>query len=355
MKRWKREGLIVVIVITAILFTAGISLPYIINAIVSPFNQAPEPGVMGIMGMNRIGTTSMYLHWTQAKDDFTPVEQLEYRVYGSYGDNISSVESMVDNGVPLCGWTKGLDRLTVGGTPYYYFNVLVHDKYGTVAAYNTFKFGNQFDDLTETLKWVDANISNESELVPIDLETENDTRLALTGLAMMQTDENYSAEALQRLGARYVLVQFGYLIGGLCGDECEGIPLIQACNGHTAELKAMGLEHENWYGESDQVTTVFDGAEYFSATGAPEPKWFDSQLVHLLLNDLPTNPTYATTQLEYWYARELSGDGGTYTPRLAADGSTWLSHIPSGGNYAFTRFSEAFRSATGFLRIYEIV
>ncbi len=303
----------------------------------------------------RIGSTSMQISWTPATDDFTPRARLEYRVFGSNVDNIDTIRTMNDNGVPLCDWIAGMEYFTVGNTPYYYFNVMVRDGHGNQAAYTQFKMIGFSEDVGEMLQWISANITDRNDLATVDLEMENGTELELIGLAMMQTNETYSAEALQRLGARYVLIYFGYLISGLCGDECDSSPLIQACNDHTAELKAMGLEHENWYGESDQVTTVFDGAEYFSTTGAPEPKWFDSQLVHLLLNDLPTNPTYATTQLEYWYARELNGDGGAYTPRLAADGSTWLSHIPSGGNYAFTRFTEAFRSATGLLRIYEIV
>jgi hypothetical protein len=192
-------------------------------------------------------------------------------------------------------------------------------------------------------------------LVTVDLESENETRLALTGLAMMQTDENNSAEAFQRLGARYVLLQFGHLVSGLCGDENKGCWLIHNCNDRTAELAAMGLKHENWYGEHDQVTTVFDKAEYLNATCDPAPKWFDSQLARLSFNGEPTSTNMATTQLEYWYAREISGDGASRSPRLAADGSMWASHIPPGGNYTLTRFTEAFRSSNGLLKIYEIV
>ncbi len=355
MKKGVRNGLVVAVTIAGIIIAAGISLPCMVDAILSPFNQAPDPGLYGCMTMHRIGTTSMYLHWTPATDDFTPSDRLEYRVYGCYGDNTSTVTSMNDFGVPLTEWTANQDRCIVGNTPYYYFNVMVRDKFGKASAYETFRFGNQFNDLSETLQWLAGNIVNRSELVTVDLEPENDTRLALTGLAMMQTNETYSAEALQRLGARYMLIMFSYLINGLCGDEYRSTPLIQACNDHTAELVAMGLERDNWYGESDQVTTVFDEAEYFNATGAPEPKWFDSQLARLSFNGVPTETYMATTQLEYWYAREINGDGYSGARLLAADGSTWGSHIPPGGNYTLTRFTEAFCSANGLLKIYEIL
>jgi hypothetical protein len=38
------------------------------------------------------------------------------------------------------------------------------------------------------------------------------------------------------------------------------------------------------------------------------------------------NEYVATTQLEYWYTREINGDYWSYDPRLAADGSTFPLH-----------------------------
>jgi hypothetical protein len=303
---------------------------------------------------HRVGSTSMQISWTPATDDFTPRARLEYRVFGSNVDNIDTIRTMNDYGVPLCDWIAGMECFTVGNTPYYYFNVMVRNEHGNQAAYTKFNIGLS-EDVGEMLQWINANITDRNEFATVDLEMENGTELGLIGLAMIQTNETYSAEALQRLGARYVLIQFGYLISGLCGDEFKSTPLIQACNNHTAELVAMGLERDNWYGESDQVTTVFDEAEYFNATGAPEPKWFDSQLARLSFNGVPSETYMATTQLEYWYAREINGDHWSYDPRLAADGSSWGSHIPPRGNYTLTHFAEAFRSSNGLLKIYEIV
>nr|MDO8088713.1 hypothetical protein [Candidatus Sigynarchaeum springense] len=370
MRTKMRSGLIVALVIAA-----GACVPFFLDAAFSLLRHAPEPGDEGYTGMSRIGTASMYLGWTPATDDFTPCWDLEYRVYGSFEDNIDSVENIENFGVPLCDWAPRFCCFTVGDTPYYYFNVMVRDQDGNAAAYNPFKYGGQFDDLAGTLQWLSGNIENRSELVTVDLQSENDTRLALTGLAMMQTNETYSAEALQQLGARYVLIQFGYLVNGLCGDEFKSIPLIQACNNRTAELVAMGLEHENWYGESGQVTTVFDEAEYHNATCAPEPKWFDTTLAKLSFHDVPTSTSMATTQLEYWYARQINGYDGVhspiilpngtiiyfeglgdedYVPLLAADWNPWGDHIPTGGNYTLTNFTEVFRSTSGLLKIYEI-
>ncbi len=313
----------------------------------------------------RIGSTSMQISWTPATDDFTPRARLEYRVFGSNVDNIDTIRTMNDNGVPLCDWIAGMEYFTVGNTPYYYFNVMVRDEHGHQAAYTKYKMIGFSEDVGEMLQWISANIADRNDLATVDLENENGTELSLIGLAMIQTNETYSAEAFQRLGARYVLIQFGYLLPvliqfgyrlpGLYGDEYKSIPLIQACNNRTAELAAMGLERENWYGESDQVTTVFDEAEYFNATGAPEPKWFASQLVRLSFNGVTTEIYMATTQLEYWYAREINGDGYSQGPRLAADGSSWGSHIPLDGNYTLTRFAEVFCSVNGLLKIYEIV
>ncbi|MFX1489787.1 MAG: STT3 domain-containing protein, partial [Promethearchaeota archaeon] len=63
-----------------------------------------------------------------------------------------------------------------------------------------------------------------------DNATKNQTRIGLTGMALMQTNEAYSAKAFRRLKADYVLVYFGLLIPGLGGDEGKWPWMVRICN-----------------------------------------------------------------------------------------------------------------------------
>jgi hypothetical protein len=297
----------------------------------------------------------MYITWERASDDYTPQDSLEYRVFCSGQDNIESVSDMQDNGVVLCDWTNNIDRFTIGNASGYYFNVMVRNQYGILAAYQTYKLGSMFSDLSDILAWIDVNIPDRSKLITIDPASEYSTELGLIGMAMMQTNETYSAEIFHLLGAEYVMVNFGHLVSGLCGNEQDGAALIEACNNHTAEYASIGFERENWYGEHDQVSTVFDETEYFNATYAPTPKWFDSLLVKLLFFDEPTSTDMATSQLEYWYAREINGDGICVQPRLDAEGNPWGYHVPPGGAYNLTCFDEAYFSTNSTFKIFKVM
>ncbi len=98
----------------------------------------PVPGNSGIMSTSLVTETTLTLDWTAATDDNDPPSDLEYKVYRSLFNNISTVAAAKANGTAVNGYTAnivtlGVTGLTAGTT--YYFNVLVRDSGGNEAAY----------------------------------------------------------------------------------------------------------------------------------------------------------------------------------------------------------------------------
>lgn len=78
------------------------------------------------------------LSWSSASDDWETEDELEYAVYMSLSDNITSADDIAANGTLVQDWTAGLNTLNVTGLTeltQYYFNVVVRDNGGNVAVY----------------------------------------------------------------------------------------------------------------------------------------------------------------------------------------------------------------------------
>ncbi|GAI69114.1 unnamed protein product [marine sediment metagenome] len=158
-------------------------------------------------------------------------------------------------------------------------------------------------DWEETLTWMKTNLPGTSVVVswwdygywitPIgnmttvdDNGTINETRIGMTGMALMQTNEIYSAKVFKKLQADYVLVYFGMLYPGLGGDEGKWPWMVRICNDNYESYKDWGMEEDNW-----GTNSVFVESEYFNTTvSKPTAKWFDSTLVKLMFSDLETDP-----------------------------------------------------------------
>ncbi|MFX1502444.1 MAG: STT3 domain-containing protein [Promethearchaeota archaeon] len=215
-------------------------------------------------------------------------------------------------------------------------------------------------DWEEALTWMKDNLKGTDVVVswwdygywltPIanvttvnDNATKNATRIGLTGMALMQSNEIYSAKAFRRLRADYVLVYFGFLYSGLGGDEGKWTWMLQICNDHYAAYKKKGWEEDNWAANS-----VFDESEYYNeSTGRYEDKWFQSQLVKLMFFNEPTNPDEAQHQFQENYAKQISS-------RTDDDGNLWITHIPEGGHYETISFTPVYFSKFGMVKLYKL-
>ena len=225
--------------------------------------------------------------------------------------------------------------------------------------------GDMYHDWEESLTWMKTNLPGSTVVVswwdygywitPIgnmttvnDNGTINSTRIGLTGMAMMQTDELYSAKIFRILKAEYVLVYFGYLFNPLGGDEGKWPWMLRICNDHYETYKSWGLEEDNWAANS-----VFNEAEYFNETsGRPTKKWFDAQIVKLMFYGINTDPhSGETVTFDQYYRREINN-------RLDNDGDPWVTSIPNQGIYDFKVFRPypygGYISRNGFVKLYKM-
>jgi len=221
--------------------------------------------------------------------------------------------------------------------------------------------GGQFHDWEESLTWMKTNLPGTTVVVswwdygywltPIgnmttvnDNATINQTRIGLTGMAMMQTDEIYSAKAFRRLHADYVLVYFGFLWNGLGGDEGKWPWMLRICNDNYEYYKRFGWEEDNWADNS-----VFVESEYFNEElQTPTKKWFDSTLVKLMFYGLPTDPYPGdATNFVNYYQNEINN-------RQDADGDIWATSIPQNGFYDFDVFKLEHSSPLGMVKLFKI-
>ncbi|MFX1315637.1 MAG: STT3 domain-containing protein [Promethearchaeota archaeon] len=216
-------------------------------------------------------------------------------------------------------------------------------------------------DWEESLTWMKTNLPGNSVVVswwdygywltPIgnmttinDNATKNATKIGLTGMALMQTNELYSAKIFRLLKADYVLVFFGFLYSGLGGDEGKFQWMLRICNDNYEKYKKMGLEEDNW-----AHNAVFDEDEYLNSTnGLRGEKWFNSQLVRLMFNNEPTNPEDVPEgTLQYHYAQQIN--------RLrTSEGDLWVNHIPVDGAYNFKVFVEEHFSFNRMVKLYKM-
>ncbi|MFX0025332.1 MAG: STT3 domain-containing protein [Candidatus Hermodarchaeota archaeon] len=225
--------------------------------------------------------------------------------------------------------------------------------------------GDAYHDWEETLTWMKTNLPGSTVVVswwdygywitPIgnmttvnDNGTINSTRIGLTGMAMMQTDELYSAKIFRLLKAEYVLVYFGYLFNPLGGDEGKWPWMLRICNDHYETYKSWGLKEDNWAANS-----VFDESEYFNETaGRPTKKWFDAQIVELMFYGINTDPYQGETNtFEQYYRSQINN-------RLDNDGDSWATNVPAQGIYDFKVFRPypygGYFSRNGFVKLYKM-
>ncbi len=218
-------------------------------------------------------------------------------------------------------------------------------------------------DWEESLTWMKSNLPGTTVVVswwdygywltPIgnmttvnDNGTINQTRIGMTGMAMMQTDEIYSAKVFKRLKADYVLVFFGMLYPALGGDEGKWPWMVRICNDNYQRYKDLGMEEDNWGPNS-----VFVESEYFNDTvQRPTPKWFQSQLVKLMFYGNPTSPPADPNNprsfTEYYQA--------SINSRTDTDGNTYASHIPENGRYDFKVFRPEYLSTNGMVKLFKL-
>lgn len=222
--------------------------------------------------------------------------------------------------------------------------------------------GGFYHDWEESLTWMRTNLPGETVVVswwdygywltPIgnmttvnDNATVNSTRIGMTGMAFMQTNEIYSARVFQRLKADYVLVYFGYLFDPLGGDEGKWPWMIRIANDHYTRYKELGMEEDNW-----ARNAVFDESEYFNETsGRAKPNWFYSQLVKLMFWDVPTAEFTGTTPQTFdEYYRDQIWE------RRVDDGNRWVRYIPEEGKYSSDVFIPAYYSSGGLVKLFKV-
>ncbi|MFX0023210.1 MAG: STT3 domain-containing protein [Candidatus Hermodarchaeota archaeon] len=220
--------------------------------------------------------------------------------------------------------------------------------------------GGFLHDWEESLTWMENNLQGTDVVVswwdygywltPIgnvttvnDNATKNSTRIGLTGMAFMQTDELASVKALRRLHADYVLVYWGFLISQLGGDEGKWTWMVEICNDNYEKYKQMGWEEDNW---ADNA--VFDLGEYVNETnGAMKDAWFESQLIKLLFGGEPTVDDGELHQLEQNYVDLINN-------RRDNDGDLWVSHVPDDGLYNSMIFIPTYFSRTHLVKLYKV-
>ncbi|MEM7184193.1 MAG: hypothetical protein AAF518_25060, partial [Spirochaetota bacterium] len=104
---------------------------------------APIPGASGTISATGIAGTSLTLHWSKANDDMTSQSNLQYLVYQSTSNNITTVTNAEANGTPLNSYTSDIGSLAVSSlnsSSTYYFNVLVKDSVGNKSIYSIGNF-----------------------------------------------------------------------------------------------------------------------------------------------------------------------------------------------------------------------
>jgi dolichyl-diphosphooligosaccharide--protein glycosyltransferase len=217
-------------------------------------------------------------------------------------------------------------------------------------------------DWEESLMWMRANLEGTDVVVswwdygywltPIgnvttvnDNATMNSTRIGLTGMALMQTNEIYSARAFRRLGADYVLVYFGLMITGLGGDEGKWPWMVRICNDNYHIYKDLGWEEDNWAEDA-----VFDESEYQNPNnGSMGAKWFYSQLVKLMFYGVPTDQAATAGSIFATYTNTINSE---YNPTL--EGKKWKDYIPDNGLYDFNIFVPTYISANRLVKLYKL-
>lgn len=100
---------------------------------------APVAGDSGTVTVTGFQTNSVSLSWTAAVDNYSVQSNLQYQVYYSTMNNVSSLAGIEANGTAAGGLTAGTTSLVVSGlspSTLYYFNVVVQDETGNRQVYS---------------------------------------------------------------------------------------------------------------------------------------------------------------------------------------------------------------------------
>ncbi|MCB1144800.1 MAG: DUF1566 domain-containing protein [Leptospiraceae bacterium] len=157
-----------------------------ISALYSFNDSPPTPGNNGIISTSNISTNSMTLTWTKASDSnstgeyLTPQNKLQYKVFQSTSNNISSLDTIDSNGTVLKNWTTGLQSLDVTGLnsgTSYYFNVLVRDEHGNRGIYSTVSYSitDTIPPLVSNKSITITNVTSDSLVINWSQATDNST------------------------------------------------------------------------------------------------------------------------------------------------------------------------------------
>jgi hypothetical protein len=121
--------------------------------------SSPVVGGSGAITASNVAATSLTLNWTASTDSITAHSDLEYMVYQSSSNNISTATDAQANGTPIGSYVANVITLDITGLSQYttyYFNVLVKDVAGNKTAYSSLVV------LTIRSFWT-SQLGNESE------------------------------------------------------------------------------------------------------------------------------------------------------------------------------------------------
>ncbi|MFX0099366.1 MAG: STT3 domain-containing protein [Candidatus Hodarchaeota archaeon] len=249
--------------------------------------------------------------------------------------------------------------------------------------------GGQFHDWEETFSWMRAQLDTGTVVVSWwdygywstvlgnvttvnDNGTYNQSKIGLTGMAMMMNDELESARALKHLGAEYVLVYFGHMVSGLGGDEGKWPWMVKICNDNSHHYTNSEVyptlttgPDGPWYKPGEQVfnyaTTETDPGYINESNGLYDTHWFFSPLVRMMFHDEPLAYNEITTQepllqqLQQWTIREILGDGTDAKPaRKATNGTEWSKIMSTSAFKDFKVFKKAFYSTHHMVKIFKV-
>ena len=106
----------------------------------TPFSNAPSrPADSSIVG-TATGADSIELNWNTSTHSFLNPTVLQYQVYISTSNNISTLADMRANGILVQGWSANLSHFEETGldtTTAYFFNVVVKTPFGVELAYQS--------------------------------------------------------------------------------------------------------------------------------------------------------------------------------------------------------------------------
>jgi hypothetical protein len=128
----------------------------------APSNGTPDTAPIDLI-QPATGDTSLVsqkvkelgISWTSGSDNVTISTNLEYAVYISTSDNISTLTEAQSNGTPVLAWTKNHTSVAIGGLAgdtNYYVGVFVRDEAGNINRYPTF---NAKTLIGVTITWCD--------------------------------------------------------------------------------------------------------------------------------------------------------------------------------------------------------